>query len=1080
MVDAEVTLAARIGLAILLASVGLTSIGAAADPRALRLFQAGDYAGAARVARSAPATLDMLMLAAEANERAEGPFADTDAALGAAASLVSPDPTGRATGARIAAIRALLLVREGKADMAAKTLLEGRRLLGASSTDPDASFDLQLVYGRILLAKGLAAQAIGEVASVATHRLALPNGDPRLLEALYWLGVAQHHAGRSAEAIGTLREVVRVRNLSLGGDHPETLQARAMLAEAIDDADPKAAAAERTAILERWRDRRVTADARVAAAMLDLAGTRQAVSAADRSKYLRDAFALATTAKPAVERITAEAGLALAKDLRARSRLGDALDVLTTTISLIPQSGRTSLVSDVQNTRAVLYLELQRPAEAERIYRQLIAVYELDPTLKTGELLTLKNNLAGLLASNGQISDAIRLEREVVAGRTTLGGPTAPLTLAALSSLASMLSKSGRDGLTEALKLHRQVLAARLAMSPMDDGAVASSLHNAGATLDALGDYTAARDLTARAIALRSRVLGRDNPETVSSLRQLAGILFSLKDVTGAIAVYARVIASLERSRLTATLGDTQRRAFFSQYAQTYKMLAILEAAAGSPSAVAYADAARTRTLDEIAGSAALVGSVVPPDQIKALRDARAELADVTAEDPAGLDDAARMRHASRLDAATARLGKVEAEIEAAHPGLRFSSAFQPLDRRQIRGALGEGAALIEYVVLGDRVQILWIEPDDTVHASDLRTVPHLSETIKAYLALLSAAALSGTPSDPMQDRAVFDWGDGSFRLMRIDEAIPDEAAVVNDVGCVRDALSTALLGGLPPSVRAAPRWIVSPDAALATIPFDTLTLDGNRLIETKTISYTPSIRMLLTLHGRLAEYRTLKRDELLVVGAPNFAQAPAGSPLRAWAELAGSKAEVAGLGSQFRLKPGSSLFAGSAATESQVRSLDHSGRLASFRTIVFSTHGVVDVAVPERNAIVLMGDDAGPHSDGFMRAAELMSLHAKADLMVVSACESGVGRWLDGEGSMGLPFALFAAGSASTVLSHWSVADNSSAAFMARFFEKVGSGLSRAEALRRTKLDFIAGRAGDRWREPAFWAAFSFVGADG
>ena len=124
------------------------------------------------------------------------------------------------------------------------------------------------------------------------------------------------------------------------------------------------------------------------------------------------------------------------------------------------------------------------------------------------------------------------------------------------------------------------------------------------------------------------------------------------------------------------------------------------------------------------------------------------------------------------------------------------------------------------------------------------------------------------------------------------------------------------------------------------------------------------------------------------------------------------------------------------------------------------------------------MGDDHDADNDGFVRAGELMSLHSRADLVVVSACESGVGAWLDGEGAMGLPYALFASGAASTLLTHWSVADRSSSAFMARLFDKLDQGMETTEALQQTKLEFMAGKAGDAWTAPGFWAAFDLFGA--
>ena len=1048
---------------------------------------AGDYASAvARLEsrRRAGSRFDFdddLLLAA-ANERGEGSYATTAAALDAAASRVGTGPLAPARAAQVATDRALLLSREGRFADAARIILEALALLKRNgNAKGDVWLSARETYGIVLLRMGLAPQAIAVFADVSDERLAaLPDGDPRLLTSLFWLGAAELKAGKLPEARDALREVVRVRKLALGADHPDTLQARSLLALVLERSGSADAAKERSDILNIWLRRPDQHDARIVLALLDVAdGERDKSGPAAALPRLQMAYRRAIEADPPIERLTAEAAVRCAKALYALGRYGEALDILADASVRTPQIQHTPLAYDLDVTRAVLYRELNRPKDAERIYRQLVEIYDRDETLSRADRLTILNDLAETVAAQSRFSEAAEIQRRVLAARMTMLGATAPPTLSAKSALAAYLSNGSATSLKEGIALHREVLAAREALGPPHERAVAASLHNLGASLDQAGAYAEAKEKLTLAVAIRERLLGKDHPDTINSKRELAGVLFSSGDLTGARNAYVELVASMERARIQSTATDAQRRSYFARFAQAYKVLALLEAHAGSNSAFAYADAAKARTLDELVSSTDAVAALSDPAHVSRLNQARRILGSLASTDTSGMTAQDQIAHKVALDAAAVRVGQIEAELQARHPKLRFASSFTGIDRAKLRSAMGKDTLLLDYIVLGDRVQLLWIAPDGTMGASDLATIPELSDTARAYLMLLSAPALSGTPADPMTDRAVFAGRDGSFRVRRLDENIPDDAVLITDAAPVRDALSQKLLSAVPAKVRNAKRWIVIPDGSLGGIPFDTLISDGHVVAEHTAVSYAPSLRLLVDLHQRLVAYRTISRNRALVMGAPAFGSAPAGSPLRAWSELPGSKVEVEALAKRYHLKRGTSLFTGGLATEERLKQLDGTGALKRYKMLYFSTHGIIDLASPERNAIILLGSPGDPANDGFVRAAELLALHSRADLIVVSACESGVGEWLDGEGAMGLPFALFAAGAAATLLTHWSVADKSSAAFMTRFLTKVDQGADAASALQQTKADFIAGREGEQWKAPAYWAAFSLYGAN-
>ncbi len=242
------------------------------------------------------------------------------------------------------------------------------------------------------------------------------------------------------------------------------------------------------------------------------------------------------------------------------------------------------------------------------------------------------------------------------------------------------------------------------------------------------------------------------------------------------------------------------------------------------------------------------------------------------------------------------------------------------------------------------------------------------------------------------------------------------------------------------------------------------------------------------------ARYSILPRETMLAVGNSRYQtksdgqpptraidalRGPNGDPLGTivWPELPGTGEELAALTRLFDLKPGANLFTRDDASQATVRRLQSDGSLQHFKHIVFAAHGYLNADAPDLSAVVLSQVGLGAGEDGYLRAPELASFDFRSDLVLVSACETGVGKTVSGEGILGLPFALQAGGNASTVLTLWQIVDGTSAEFVARFFSKVKAGAPFAAALAETKREFIRGEAGEQGKSPAAWAAFVYYG---
>ncbi len=149
---------------------------------------------------------------------------------------------------------------------------------------------------------------------------------------------------------------------------------------------------------------------------------------------------------------------------------------------------------------------------------------------------------------------------------------------------------------------------------------------------------------------------------------------------------------------------------------------------------------------------------------------------------------------------------------------------------------------------------------------------------------------------------------------------------------------------------------------------------------------------------------------------------------------------------------------------------------LSQYRIIHFATHGVVDFENPDLSGVVLsMVDEKGQPQDGYLRLHDIYNLSLPADLIVLSACETGVGRELKGEGLIALTRGFMYAGAARVVASLWKVDDVATAELMTEFYKQMfGGGLTPAAALRAAQLKLSHQ---PRWRAPYYWAGFVLQG---
>ncbi len=152
------------------------------------------------------------------------------------------------------------------------------------------------------------------------------------------------------------------------------------------------------------------------------------------------------------------------------------------------------------------------------------------------------------------------------------------------------------------------------------------------------------------------------------------------------------------------------------------------------------------------------------------------------------------------------------------------------------------------------------------------------------------------------------------------------------------------------------------------------------------------------------------------------------------------------------------------------------SGELSKYRYVHFATHGYLDSERPDLSAVVLsLVDEQGKPQDGFLRAHEIYNLNLPAELVVLSACQTGLGKEIKGEGLVGLTRGFMYAGARRVLVSLWNVNDKATAELMQRFYRRMlKDNQSPASSLRAAQVEMWQQK---QWQSPYYWAAFVLQG---
>jgi len=773
------------------------------------------------------------------------------------------------------------------------------------------------------------------------------------------------------------------------------------------------------------------------------------------------------------------------------------------------------------NLAALLFYQGDNDA-ARPLWESALAISRMVHGPGDSHTAVILNNLALLLGDEGDHVAARSLFEQSLAIHESVHGSEHPETARVINNLALLFID--QDDHAAARPLFERALAIREDSLGREHPDIAASLGGLAIALDGQGDTLAAKSLLERALAIREKTLGPDHPVTASCLANLALMLVDLDESESAWKMLMRDEARRDARlhRILASLTEGERYRYLS--GAFWRLETVISVAAGlkdpAVDLAVYEDVLnwKGRVARLLLESRERLSERLSPEQrrlVSELRACQARLSALALE----TDVRKLQAHGQRMAELRDLRGRLELELQrsTALPSRAKATSFA-----QMKAGLPEHSAVLDFLLHSTWRPATWKE--DELHEPGFWREQRLSVWITG----------SDAP-EPIR----LDLG----RAVAIQEAVrtflEDMVArrglVLGEVPSHGDrgaALRSLLWDPIAPYLEDADTVIVSPDGFLGTLPLEILPVDGGGLaIECHAFLYLQDLASLPGMGGG----EGAELDSLLAAGGidfrsraeppPSEGESPArarpgealphGSALRGgfadyWPRLPGTVLEsqvVFDLHEDIHGQAGRRLLLqGAEATEERLKS-----ELPRHEVLHLATHGFFQpeglpsiwrAALEEsqersllREARHLVGKHPGLLSglvcaganrpeegreDGYLTAEEVGWLDlAGVEVVVLSACDTGLGRAESGEGLIGLRRAFRTAGAKTVISSLWSVKDESTADLMREFHRNLlERGMGRLEALREAQLWMLRRNRLEHGRPlPSTWGAFVLSG---
>ncbi len=734
---------------------------------------------------------------------------------------------------------------------------------------------------------------------------------------------------------------------------------------------------------------------------------------------------------------------------------------------------------------------------AERLFKEALETQEKSPDVEPAHLAATLHGLGLVSLDKHSLSLAEQYLERALAIQEKAFGPEHGDVGRTLNALGHLYQQKGETKRAESFFLRAAAILEK-ALGP-DHPLLAETLSNLAVLHLIRSEYKRAEPLLLRALSIEEKAMGPDHPDVATSLGSLSVLYETTREYERAVQFAERAEGVTEHnlSLVLATGSEVQKQLYLKTLASNIDSSVSLQVR----SAPRDQQAARLvitkilrrkgRTLDAMTDQIAALRARAAPDDQKLLdrlaaaqsQLAKLRLSEVDPKDPNAASDQ-RFDEDKRL---SAEIETLQAAISRRSGEFRVQT--QPITLEAVQQAIPAGAALVE---------LFSYNPFDP---SNIFVRPPPPQ----YLAYVVK---------PQGDVTFVDLGPvgtiDSAADQFLDGIRNPETRNAKQSARALDELVGRPIRKLLGKVRSV---LISPDGKLNLVPFAALVDErGRYLVENYSFTYLTSGRDLL----RLNVARQNKQAPPVVLAAPDFNQAiiatgksaaanettTAGTTTpavitkpasietggkrsgdlsrKSWIELRGAAEEARYLKQLFQ---NASVFTGRDATEGQLKEVN------APRILHVSTHGFFlpdqdhkSAGVAEnpllRSGLVLAGANklqGGGNEDGILTALEAAGLNLwGTQLVVLSACETGVGDVRNGEGVYGLRRALVLAGTESQLMTLWKVDDTATSEVMIEYYRRLQAGEGRTEALRQVQLEFLRRKTR---QHPFYWASFILNG---
>lgn len=718
-----------------------------------------------------------------------------------------------------------------------------------------------------------------------------------------------------------------------------------------------------------------------------------------------------------------------------------------------------------------------------------------------GEGVTL-NNIGLTYSSLSQYQKALDYLGQSLALRRTTGDRSGEAFT--LNNTGFVYHKLGEHD--KALEFFNQALKLRQAVA--DRRGEANTLHHIGSVYSSMGDTQKAMEYFNRALPLTQAV--GDRIVETATLYSMARIE---RDRGRFIEARARMESSLAIIESLRSMVSAQelRETFFASKQDHYELyIDVLMQMSNIDSSASYmtgafeaSERARARALLDILTEArADIRQAVPASLIERERLLQQQ---INARERLRMQTAGRRNSEKQMQEAEAEIGgllnqykEVRVQIRAANPRYAALKDPQPLGLEEIQRLLDHETILLEYS-LGDKRSYLWMVTPTSITGHAIASRQEIEEAARRVYELLTARNQRLPLETSEQKRA---------RIAKADDEYHSAAS----------HLSRLLLAPVAREL-GSKRLLVVSQGALQYVPFAALLSIPSSATEAKDKgegtkdSYKPLIVDHEIIHLPSASVLALLREDRAGRRQPDKSVAVLADPVfdpedsRVAASLARIKnrqpntsnahsavsldlkrlSQDFGISGFRRLRfsrQEADAISALAAESHTLKAVDFAasratvigGDLSRYRIIHFATHGLINTQHPELSGIVFsLVDENGQAQDGFLRLHEIYNLRLNADLVVLSACQSALGKEVRGEGLVGLTRGFMYAGAGRVVASLWSVEDRITADLMKRFYSRLlKEGLRPAAALRAAQVEMFSHKSS---QSPYHWAGFIIQG---